>query len=58
VLLGKWRQEDQEFRVCFGYIASSRPSRATSDPDQNKNKKTKIFDSCPSVGFTAPNTYK
>lgn len=29
---GSWRWEDQEFKVILNYVASSRPSWATSEP--------------------------
>jgi hypothetical protein len=39
--LGKWTQEDQEFKPSFSYIGSLRPAWATRDP-VSKPKQTKL----------------
>lgn len=33
MILGKWKQEEQEFKVTFGYIVSLRPAQVTWDPN-------------------------
>jgi hypothetical protein len=39
-VLGRWRQEEQEFKVILGYIVSSCPAWATSFEEANKSHKS------------------
>jgi hypothetical protein len=39
--LGRWRQEDQDFKVIFSYIENVRKAWAKRNPNSKKDKARK-----------------